>query len=104
MLDLKESGDIEAHSHVVLLPYLPVADDGRPIPDEQLLIIGKNRNGAVGSLPVYFDENRLQFSERTTYSKNPTSGRSVSDCSREAGTDWSTAQKTNEFGTATFRR
>src|SRR5205807_5641304 len=23
MLDLKESGDIEAHSHVVLLPYLP---------------------------------------------------------------------------------
>ena len=64
MLDLKESGDIEAHSHVVLLPYLPVADDGKPIPEEQLLIIGKNRNGGVGSLPVYFDENRLQFMER----------------------------------------
>jgi len=64
MLDLKESGDIEAHSHVVLLPYLPVADDGRPIPEEQLLIIGKNRNGSVGSLPVYFDERRLQFMER----------------------------------------
>ena len=65
MLDLKESGDIEAHSHVVLLPYLPAADDGRPIPDEQLLIIGKNRNGGVGSLPVYFDERRLQFVDRT---------------------------------------
>jgi replicative DNA helicase len=65
MLDLKESGDIEAHSHVVLLPYLPVADDGRPIPDEQLLIIGKNRNGGVGSLPVYFDERRLKFIDRT---------------------------------------
>jgi replicative DNA helicase len=65
MLDLKESGDIEAHSHVVLLPYLPVADDGRPVPDEQLLIIGKNRNGGVGSLPVYFDEKRLQFFDRT---------------------------------------
>src|SRR5882724_9794748 len=64
MLDLKESGDIEAHSHVVLLPYIPVADDGRPIPEEQLLIIGKNRNGSVGSLPVYFDEKRLQFMER----------------------------------------
>jgi replicative DNA helicase len=64
MLELKESGDIEAHSHVVLLPYLPVGDDGRPIPDEQLLIMGKNRNGGLGALPVLFDENRLQFLER----------------------------------------
>lgn len=64
MLDLKESGDIEAHSHVVLLPYLPVAEDGKPTPEEQLLIIGKNRNGGIGSLPVYFDEKRLQFVER----------------------------------------
>jgi len=66
MLDLKESGDIEAHSHVVLLPYLPVGEDGSPMPEKQLLIIGKNRNGAFGSLPVYFDEKRLQFTERTT--------------------------------------
>jgi replicative DNA helicase len=65
MLDLKESGDIEAHSHVVLLPYLPVTEDGRPIPNEQMLVIGKNRNGGVGSLPVYFDEKRLQFFDRT---------------------------------------
>jgi len=65
MLELKESGDIEAHSHVVLLPYLPVGDDGRPIPEDELLIIGKNRNGSVGSLPVYFDEKRLQFFDRT---------------------------------------
>lgn len=65
MLDLKESGDIEAHSHVVLLPYLPVGDDGKPIPEDELLIVGKNRNGGVGSLPVYFDERRLQFVERT---------------------------------------
>ena len=65
MLDLKESGDVEAHAHVVLLPYLPVADDGKPLPEEQLLIIGKNRNGGIGSLPVYFDERRLQFIPRT---------------------------------------
>jgi len=65
MLDLKESGDIEAHSHVVLLPYLPVSDDGSTLPEEQLLIVGKNRNGVIGSLPVYFDEKRLQFLERT---------------------------------------
>jgi replicative DNA helicase len=66
MLDLKESGDIEAGSHVVLLPYLPVGEDGRPIPEEELLIIGKNRNGGIGSLPVYFDGRRLQFYDRTT--------------------------------------
>jgi replicative DNA helicase len=66
MLDLKESGDTEAHSHVVLLPYLPVANGGWPIPEDQLLIIGKNRNGGVGALPVYFDERRLQFVDRTT--------------------------------------
>jgi replicative DNA helicase len=65
MLDLKESGDIENHSHVVLLPFLPVGDDGGPRPEEQLLIIGKNRNGRIGSLPVYFDEKRLQFCVRT---------------------------------------
>jgi replicative DNA helicase len=64
MLDLKESGDIENHSHVVLLPFLPVGDDGGPRPEEQLLIIGKNRNGRIGSLAVYFDEKRLQFRER----------------------------------------
>jgi replicative DNA helicase len=61
MLELKESGEIENHSHVVLLPFLPVGDDGGPRPEEQLLIIGKNRNGRIGSLPVYFDEKRLQF-------------------------------------------
>jgi replicative DNA helicase len=65
MLDLKESGDIENHSHVVLLPLLPVGDDGGPKPEEQLTIIGKNRNGRIGSLPVYFDEKRLQFCDRT---------------------------------------
>ena len=70
MLDLKESGDIEAHSHVVLLPYLPVGEDGRPIPDKQRLIIGKSRNGGLGSLPVYFDERRLQFLDRTEPSRN----------------------------------
>jgi replicative DNA helicase len=66
MLDLKESGDIEAHSHVVLLPYLPVAEDGKPSPDKQELIIGKNRNGGIGSLPVYLDDKKLQFRERDT--------------------------------------
>ena len=71
MLDLKESGDIEAHSHVVVLPYLPIGDDGVSIPDEQLLILGKNRNGSSGSLPVYFDEKRLQFFNRASFGDRP---------------------------------
>jgi replicative DNA helicase len=66
MLDLKESGDIEAHSHVVLLPFLPLGKDGKPSPEKQVLIIGKNRNGSIGSLPVLFEEDRLQFSERSS--------------------------------------
>jgi len=54
MIDLKETGDIEANSHVVLLSYLPVSDDGKPLPEDQLLIVWKNRNGGIGSLTVYF--------------------------------------------------
>jgi replicative DNA helicase len=65
MLDLKESGDIEAHSHVVVLPYLPIGENDAPEKDKQFLIIAKNRNGRMGSLPVHFDERRLQFLDRT---------------------------------------
>jgi replicative DNA helicase len=64
MIQLKESGDVEAHSHVVVLPYLPTAEDGTLVEGEQLLIVGKNRNGMVGALPVHFDTHRLQFFER----------------------------------------
>ena len=60
MIDLKETGSIEETSHVVLLPYMPLNDEGK-FAAEQELIIGKSRNGSVGSLPVYFDTKRLQF-------------------------------------------
>lgn len=65
MIQLKESGDVEAHSHVIVMPYLPVDDTGELIEKEQFLIVAKNRNGSVGSLPVFFDTKRLQFVERT---------------------------------------
>jgi replicative DNA helicase len=65
MIQLKESGDVEAHSHVIVMPYLPVDDSGELIPEEQFLIVAKNRNGMVGSIPVHFDTARLQFVERT---------------------------------------
>ena len=63
MIDLKETGSIEETSHVVLLPYMPLNDEGK-FAAEQELIIGKSRNGSVGSLPVEFDTKRLQFRER----------------------------------------
>jgi replicative DNA helicase len=64
MIDLKESGAIEETSHVVLLPYMPLDDAGKFVQDQQELIVGKSRNGSVGSLPVVFDTKRLQFGER----------------------------------------
>ena len=65
MIQLKESGDVEAHSHVIVMPYLPVDDQGEFVKDEQFLVVAKNRNGSVGQVPVVFDTKRLQFVERS---------------------------------------
>jgi len=43
--DIKETGDIESHLHVVLLIHLPVAEDQSIDPEGQRLILGKNRKG-----------------------------------------------------------
>ena len=64
MLDLKESGDLENHCHIVILPWLPIDDKGAIVTELSALVIGKNRNGSVGELPVYFDERTLQFCDR----------------------------------------
>lgn len=53
MIDLKESGDIEAHAHVVLLLHAPTGPDGKPT-GEDTIIVGKNRNGAKGPVSVVF--------------------------------------------------
>lgn len=63
MIDLKESGDIEAHSHVVLLLYMPTD------PEEQgndEIIVGKQREGPTGKVDVKFVGERGQFYERTS--------------------------------------
>jgi replicative DNA helicase len=65
MIDLKESGDIEAHAHVVLLLHTPLATAGKPT-GEDSIIIGKNRNGARGSIPVTFNPHKLRFYPRET--------------------------------------
>ena len=66
MCDLKESGDIEAHAHVVLLLHTPTGDDGRPT-GLDTIIVGKNRNGSRGPLPVMFHQHKLRFYPRETH-------------------------------------
>jgi replicative DNA helicase len=63
MLDLKESGDIEAAAHVVLLLHTPDGQDGSST-GEDLVIIGKNRNGPRGPIPVFFNRSNLKFHAR----------------------------------------
>jgi replicative DNA helicase len=62
MVDLKESGDVEAHAHCVVLLYQPV-QDGQFTGEDQI-IIGKQRNGPLGTLPVVFDKQTLTFLPR----------------------------------------
>lgn len=65
MIELKESGDLEAHAHVVLLMYMPINEDGT-FQGEEEIIIGKQREGPTGSIPVWFDRSRVTFRERDT--------------------------------------
>jgi replicative DNA helicase len=65
MLDLKESGDIEAAAHVVILQHTPEDDNGHLTGDD-FLIVGKNRNGVKGPLPVRFNPSNLRFYARET--------------------------------------
>jgi replicative DNA helicase len=64
MLHLKESGDIEAAAHVCLLLYQPINTNTGECTGEDEIIIGKQRNGPLGSEPVTFSKHRLQFVER----------------------------------------
>jgi replicative DNA helicase len=64
LIDLKESGDIEAHAHIVLLIHSPIGPDMRPT-GEQKLIVAKNRNGMRGPELVTFSEAKLIFFPRT---------------------------------------
>ena len=64
MQDLKESGDLEAHAHVVVLNYRPVDRDTESFLGEDELIIAKQRFGPVGKVNVKYDPNSMTFRER----------------------------------------
>jgi replicative DNA helicase len=63
MLHLKESGDIECHANTVLLLYLPLNEKAQPSGEDEI-IIGKQRNGPLGTVPVFFDTKTLIFKPR----------------------------------------
>lgn len=64
MTDLKESGDLEASAHVVLLLYRPFEKDTGRFTGEDSIIVGKAREGPTSAIPVVYDENRLIFKPR----------------------------------------
>lgn len=64
MIDLKESGDIEAHAHLVLLMHRPV-EQGK-FTGEDEIVIGKQREGPTGIVPVCLLEEYGVFKTRWT--------------------------------------
>lgn len=64
IVDLKESGDIEAHAHIVLLIHAPAAADGNSM-GEDTIIVAKNRNGSRGPVAVRLNVHKLKFYSRT---------------------------------------
>ena len=63
MTQLKESGDIEAHAHTIVLLHLPEDETGEPRGDDQL-IIAKQRFGRRGPIDVHYSPEFLAFGPR----------------------------------------
>lgn len=71
LFDLRESGQIEQDSHLVLFPYRPIDKKGH-FTGEDSIIIGKQREGPVGDVSVVFDRSKLMFVPRETSSTEET--------------------------------
>lgn len=64
MFALKESGALEEAAHTIILPYRPVDPDTGVFTGEDELIIGKQRWGSIGSIPVNLNGKLLKFEPR----------------------------------------
>jgi replicative DNA helicase len=96
MIDLKESGDIEAHAHVVLLLHVPTGPDGKPT-REDTIIIGKNRNGVRGPVPVMFSPHKLRFYPRSMEREyQPSNGDGRNYEWRNGDSDWGDRRESRE--------
>lgn len=62
--DIKESGQIEQDADLIAFPYRPHADgDATADPATAELIIAKNRDGKVGTIPLRWDGSRVRYVE-----------------------------------------
>jgi len=71
LADLRESGQIEADSDLVMFLHRPEYYKKNPTPEEEGLaeiIIAKQRNGATGTINLFFDGSTVKFGNWQTHS------------------------------------
>jgi replicative DNA helicase len=65
---LKESGDLEAHAHTVILNFRPIEKKDEETMEtftgDDEIIIGKQRFGPIGIVPVWYNSDTLSFERR----------------------------------------
>ncbi|MGE0377575.1 MAG: replicative DNA helicase [Planctomycetaceae bacterium] len=64
LADLRESGAIEQDADIVMFLHRPEAYDPEDRPGEADLIIAKNRNGPIGTVPLVWLREQLRFGDR----------------------------------------
>lgn len=99
---LKESGDIEADADIVAFLYR-AAYYGKEVDTEVIdedcnteFIVAKYRNGGLGTIGLFFDENKTKFMDREPRKEfsdvipigNPDEAFSITDMSTNADKDW----------------
>ncbi|MBL8850027.1 MAG: replicative DNA helicase [Planctomycetaceae bacterium] len=65
LADLRESGAIEQDADLVMFLHRPEAYDPEDRPGEADLIVAKNRNGPIGTVPLVWLREQLRFGDRS---------------------------------------